>query len=116
MRRIFILVLCIFMTFCTGCSRIVASSADELTLGTWKHENENKMSASLEFNEEKAKLTITSSGDEAHTIEGTYSVDSENIYITDTSKCKTYTFSYEVYADRVYLGYMGNTIKFERKK
>ncbi len=116
MKRIFILIFCIIMIFCTtACTRVIVSSADELCMNSWEYRSENGMNASLEFSGEKAKLIVESaSSDEAHTVEGTYSVDSENLYITDTSKYKTYTFSYEVYADRVYLTYMNGRIKFTR--
>ena len=115
MKRIFILTLCIIMIFLCGCKRVIMRPQDELTLSSWQYSGKNGMSAKLEFHDEKARLDICSSSyDEAHTVEGTYSVDSENLYITDTSKYKTYTFSYEAYANRVYLSYMGNRVKFER--
>ncbi len=115
MKRIFIIILCIIMLELTGCSRVAVSSADELCLSSWEYMGKNGMSARLDFVNEKAKLTVSSSSyDEAHTIEGTYSVDSQNLYITDISKYRTYTFAYEVYADRVYLSYRNDTIKFVR--
>ncbi|MDO5124030.1 MAG: hypothetical protein Q4D44_05115 [Eubacteriales bacterium] len=108
-----ILIICVFLT---GCTRVVVTTSDELTMGSWQHISKSGTVANLTFEGESATLEIKpATKDEAVVIRGIYSVDKDNLYITDESKFTTYKFGYDVYNDRVYISYKEDKIRFDRQ-
>lgn len=114
MKKILIMLIIgtMLLSLC-GCRRTIESSADELTVSSWRCELPSGMTATLSFCDDIATLRIedTKSG-ETEVLEGIYAIDSESFYITSLDFCKTYSFDYEVYCNRAYISYNENKIEF----
>lgn len=96
--------------FC-ACSRVIVTSADELTTRNWQTETPSGVKGELTFQGDNAALKVTSSEDEI-SISGHLSVDADRFYITSSDFYRTYTFSYLVFHNRVEVTYEGNTLVF----
>ncbi|MBQ8001369.1 MAG: hypothetical protein IJ298_09295 [Ruminococcus sp.] len=94
-----------------SCQSVVLTPADELTSRNWQTETASGLRASLAFCEDSASLVIASSQDEV-TLSGKLSIDSNRFYITSEDMFRTYTFSYQVYANRAEITYGTDTLVF----
>lgn len=114
MKKIGALILSTLLFFCLwGCRRVAVSKADELTMKGWTAHTKSGMSAELIFDGDFAKFCVSDSeGKLLSAIQGVYAVDNSKLYITDSHLCKTYTFSYDVFADKAELIYLGEKLTF----
>lgn len=121
MKRLsFILCIITFSVFLSACRTVNLTSANELTASNWSVKNRNSICAYLRFDNasNKAKFQITDEKGESYNINGVYAIDSEILYITSDELCRTYSFGYKVYKDRLTLTYNGYdlTLKAEKEK
>ncbi len=105
------------LVFCS-CKSVNLTSADELISKSWQVTNQSGISGELQFDIafSEAKLIIKDEEGSIALIDGTFAVDKDNLYITSTTLCKTYRFSYKVYKDRVVLSYNGCELIFTAVK
>lgn len=103
----FILCIITFAFLISSCKAVNISPADELVSGRWQAQNPSGITASLSFDvpENTAELSVIDENGEEVNISGVFAADKEYLYITSTSLCKTYTFGYKAYKDRVTLTY-----------
>lgn len=113
-RLCFILCIITFALILSSCRAINITSADELLCKSWQVSNESGISGELTFDipSGNAELIIKNTEKTIATINGMYAVDSEKLYITSDTLCKTYSFSYKVFKDRVVIGYNGVELTF----
>lgn len=109
-RFILILIAAIVMLAFSACRRVVVTSVDELTSKSWCAETLSGMKAQLIFDENTATLRII--GEEEISLSGRLSADPERFYITSVDNFKTYTFSYQVFYDKVKVIYNGAELVF----
>lgn len=117
-RLLFILCIITFSACLSACRTVSLTPANELTASSWSVVNPNSVSALLEFNtdESKAKLKITDEKGESYSIIGVFAIDNTNLYITSDTLCKTYSFRYKVYKDRLILTYNGYDLTLNAEK
>ena len=96
----------------TSCTRVVATSADELFLTDRYASTASGMSASLCFSEGEGELRISIDDNEEVVISGAVCADKEKFYITSRENGRTYEFFYRAFADRAEVTYLGETLVF----
>ncbi len=117
-RFSFILCIITFSVFLSACRTVNITPANELTASLWSVKNTSSVSATLEFDASlnEALLKITDEKGERMSIDGVFAIDKETLYITSDTLCKTYTFGYKVYKDRLILSYNGYDLTFNAVK
>ncbi|MBQ8572783.1 MAG: hypothetical protein IJ451_04900 [Ruminococcus sp.] len=115
MKRLsFILCIITFALIFTSCKSVNLTSADELLSKTWHVTNQSGICGELKFDVDssEAELIIKDSQGIIASVCGVFAVDKDNFYITSTTLCKTYTFGYKVYKDRVVLSHNDYELTF----
>lgn len=102
----------VFMIF-AGCSKVVASSADELMMTERWAETVSGAKAELKFYDGMGELSIKLPDEkEPVIIKGKACADDKKFYITMQEYGKTYAFSYKIYGEKVEVGYAGESLFF----
>lgn len=114
MKKFVGLLLFFLVIFLSGCT---ASSGyrDELTASTWQTTLDGGAEVSLQFDGDKADLTIDSAGERV-TLQGKCLADERRFVIFVPSLRQNYGFDYIPDGDKLHLSYSGNTITLERSE
>lgn len=110
-KGILIISVLLCLTLCSCGKTQINSKSDEVIQNSWRFEGEYGITASLEFENENAALSIENS-DESCVIEGLCICDDEHIVIIDKKLKKEFVFEYALYGDRITVIYDGAPIDF----
>lgn len=114
----FILCIITFSLTFSACKRVNVTPKDEMIQTCWQVINQSSVKAELEFDIEnsQAQLRITDENNKETLIKGTFTADSNKLYIISTDLYKTYAFDYEVFKDRLILTYNNTHLEFTSQK
>ena len=114
MKNIYKSIVCVILVVLTlvlsGCTKAVTNPADELTGSKWYSKLENKNEITLEFIDDKARLTLSLSDKKSTTICGLCELSDTAFVIHDEYTKIPFAFSYIVHFDRVEIIYDKNTV------
>ncbi|MBQ8057585.1 MAG: hypothetical protein IJ275_04550 [Ruminococcus sp.] len=94
----------------SGCSEVVTNSADELTQSKWSVQLDNGNKIALDFDGDKASLSVTLFDNKSITLSGLCELSSTAFVIHDENTKIPYAFTYIVHFDRVEIVYGENTV------
>lgn len=113
MKKIFALfyTVCIVLVFCSCSDTVINSDFDEIRLHKWQYTNEYGLQADISFEENKISLSIENNNEKTE-LNGLCLCDSESLIIIDNNTNCEYLFYYELNGDDLNLTYHSKSIKF----
>ncbi len=113
MKKIFVLfyTVCVVLTLCSCSDTVINSDFDEIRLNKWQYTNDYGLHADISFEENKISLSIENN-DEKTELSGLCLCDNKSLIIIDDNTNCDYLFYYELNGDNLNLRYNSEYIRF----
>lgn len=116
LRIISELCMCIVCLTISGCtSREITTQADEITISTWEYTGSNGAYACIEFIDNNACITLSSSKNTC-IIQGICVFNDEYFTVCDNSMQRSFVFGYDFSGSTLGVTYNGHKADFNKKE